>query len=123
MSFSVSVHRTSDKKILFGAPVAGDSDLHQYWSVPASQLDLPLLAQIYDDGLRISGDDLGRLHDEIWTLEKLWIEIISDDEVRTSDILGRTVVVPLLAHLSHRAESVLAAIELAQKIEGVLTIS
>ena len=44
-----------------------------------------------------------------------------DDEFRTYDILGRTVAVPLLAHLSHRAEFVLAAVELAQKIDRVLT--
>jgi hypothetical protein len=122
VSFSVSVHRTPDETLFF-APVAGDEDLHQFWSVPASQLDLPLLTQIYDEGLQVSGADLGRLHDEVWTLEKRWTEIISDDEIRTYDILGRTVAVPLLAHLSHRAESVLAAVELAQKIDGVLTIS
>jgi hypothetical protein len=84
VSFSVSVHRTPDE-ILFFAPVAGDGDLRQFWSVPASQLDLPLLAQIYDEGLQLSGADLGRLHDEVWTLQKLWIEIISDDEIRQSD--------------------------------------
>ena len=122
MSFSVSVHRTPDETIFF-APVAGDGDLHQFWSVPASQLDLPLLTRIYDKGLQVSGADLGRLHDELWTLEKRWTETISDDEFRTYDILGRTVAVPLLAHLSHRAEFVLAAVELGQKIDGVLTIS
>jgi hypothetical protein len=122
VSFSVSVHRTPEETLFF-APVAGDRDLRQFWSVPASQLNLPLLAQIYDEGLQVSGADLGRLHDEIWTLEKRWTEVVFDDEIRTYDILGRTVVVPLLAHLSHRAESVLAAAELAQKIDGVLTIS
>jgi hypothetical protein len=122
VSFSVSVHRIADE-ILFSAPVAGDADLHQFWSVPASQLDLPLLAQVYDEGLEVSGADLGRLHDEVWTLQKRWIQIIPDDETRTYDILGRTVAVPLIAHLSNRAESVLAAVELAQKIDGILTIS
>jgi hypothetical protein len=92
VSLSVSVHRVPDE-ILFLAPVAGDADLHQFWSVPTSQLDLPLLAQIYDEGLRLSGADLGRLRDEVWTLQKHWIEIISDDENRTYDILGHTVAV------------------------------
>ena len=76
-------------------------------------------AQIFDEGLQLSGADLSPLHDEVWTLQKLWIEIISDDQIRTYDILGRTVTVPLLAHLSHRAESILAAVELAQKIDRV----
>ena len=113
MSFSVSVHRTPDE-ILFGAPVAGDSDLHEFWSAPASQLDLPLLAEIYDEGLRLSGADLGRPR---FGPLKYWIEIIPDGQIRTYNILERTVAVPLLAHLSHRADSLLAAVELAQKIE------
>jgi hypothetical protein len=66
----------------------------------ASQPHLPLLAQAYDEGLQVSGADLGRLHDEVWTLQKRRTEIISADEIRTDDVLGRSVAVPVRAHLS-----------------------
>lgn len=104
-------------------PVAGDGDFHDFWSVPASELGLTLLARAYDDGLQVSGEDLSRLEQEVWALQKYWAESVPAGEVRHADIVGRKVEVPLFVHLSHRAESVLTAIEVAKSVDGVLTIS
>ena len=122
VSFTVSVGRTPEE-LLFDAPVGADGDVHQWWSHPATKLNLPLVSDLYKNGLQVSGDDLARLKEEMVALEKYWCEAVPSDEVRTYDILGRSVDVPLLAHLSYRADSVMAAIELAQQVDGELTIS
>lgn len=62
----------SPEETLLLAPVAGDSDFHDFWSVAASESGLTCLAQAYDDGLQVSGDDLNRLEQEAWALQKYW---------------------------------------------------
>ena len=122
VSFSVAVGRTPEET-LFLAPVAGDSDFHDLWSVPASELGLALLANTYDDGLRVTGEDLSRLEQEVWALQKYWAESVPDGDVRHDDIVGRKMGVPLFVHLTHRAESVLSAVQVAKGVDGILTIS
>jgi hypothetical protein len=119
----VSVRRSPQETLIF-APVAGDSDFHDFWSVPASELGLTCLAQVYDNGLQVSGDDdLNRLEQEVWALQKYWARSVPDGDFRHYDKDGRKVDVPLFAHLAHRAESVLTAIEVAKGVDGVLTSS
>ena len=54
-------------------PLGGDGTVAEYWCGPAERLGLPLLAQIYQQGLRISNQEkLKQLSRELDTLEAHW---------------------------------------------------
>lgn len=95
----------------------------EWWSRPAARLGLPLLARAYDEGLKVHGQELVALRREVEALSAYWVESVGDDEVRSTEIGGRTFDVPLLVHLTNRAEGVESAIRLAIVVGGYLTIS
>ena len=125
MSFSVSVNtdERGDQENLYWAAVAGDGEMHEFWSRPAVRLGLPLLANAYAAGLKLRGDELVALRHEVEALCADGVGSVSDDETRTTTIGNRTFDVPLLVHLMDRAESVESAIRLAIAVDGYLTIS
>jgi hypothetical protein len=125
MSFAVSVNTDArgDQESLYWSAIAGDGDMHEFWSGRAVRLGLPLLANAYNAGLKLCGDELVALRHEVEALWANWVESVSADETRTTTIGNRTFDVPLLVHLMDRAESVESAIRLAIAVDGYLTIS
>ncbi len=113
----------ADTLCLFHAPFGADGTVHEYWSTPAIHRELPLITSIYQDGLQVDGDDLDRLESELSELERYWDECV-DPEIMVTTTLGRHALqVPLLVHLSNRADSLRAAIRVARTCDGYLTIS
>jgi hypothetical protein len=86
MSFAVSVNTEArgDQESLYWSTVAGDGDMHEFWSGPAARLGLPLLANAYDAGLKLGADELVALRDEVEALCANWVESVGD-ETRTTN--------------------------------------
>jgi hypothetical protein len=125
VSFSVAVNtdERAGQESLYWAPVASDGDMHDLWSGPSLRLGLPLLARAYGNGLKLHGDELVALRQEVEALSADWVETVSDDATKATGIGTRSFDVPLLVHLLNRAEGVEAAIRLALAVGGYLTIS
>jgi hypothetical protein len=74
--------------------------MHEFWSGPSDRLGLALLARAYDDGLKLRGDGLVALRQEIETLSADWVKTVSDDHTKTTGIGNRNFDMPLLVHLT-----------------------
>ena len=58
---------------IYEAPLGADGAVGMWWSAIARELNLPLLAGIYNNGLRVSQpDELSRLDAELDQLETAW---------------------------------------------------
>jgi len=58
---------------LYDNPLGADGTVGEYWCIPAKRLGLPLLAQIYHEGLSVSTpEELEQLSRELDTLEAHW---------------------------------------------------
>jgi hypothetical protein len=97
----------------FEAPLGSESAVRMYWSVPARELGLPLLASIYDDGFHRACEwasvDLDRLSIELGKLVAHWSTLPIDSDIR-NDLIGRM-------------SSFLAAIKIAKACNGTVTIT
>jgi hypothetical protein len=153
MAFVVTVHRISDQAVfdavpadvtgaefdawaqrcsdltIFDEALGAGATIFDYWSTPASQLGLRLLARMYDDGLRISGAELDELARELDVLERHWSTLRLDREGTTTiheqraDGSWVTTQIPFEADLHERLGHVRVAIGIAKREPGLLLIS
>lgn len=147
MSFSVSVYRLADRefvstppvdawspefaiweeevkrRLVFDAALGSDVAVHRYWSGPAARAGLPLIAGIYESGLDAQGSDLDRLGDELLALQDLWSSEIDPSATERFACPGYEGEVPILYDLLfRRAEFLRGAIQIAQAIDGYLSV-
>ena len=96
MARSMSVYRPSDvlpstsggfsvpeaADTIYEQPFVSESGVLEFWSAPALELGLPLLASIYDEGfyrgIFWQGDQLAAVKAELLQLEKHWPIAVSD---------------------------------------------
>jgi hypothetical protein len=112
----------------YDAPLGAGGTIHSLWSKLAEDLHLPLIAQIYDGGLEVTGSDLDRLQNELETLVAHWsaLDLASEPlvEVWSQGDGGSPVIshVPLREDLLERARSLRTAIDIARDCSGVVSI-
>jgi hypothetical protein len=82
-----------------------------------------MLCAVYDNGLDVEGDALQSLRGELDALCRYWVDTVDPQATLNHDFWGRRVSVPLLAYLMNRADFVFAAIRLAQRVDGFLSLS
>ena len=133
MSFGIGVYRRTDDKLfnsppedvnsgmfdewfevcrdrtLYENPLGADGDIYEFWSKPASQLGLTKLKQIYNEGLRVLGSEIGDFASELATLERYW-------ESQRMDLAK-------LSGLKERMRALHEALEIARRHDGVVNIS
>ena len=124
MAYHVSVHTQNEggwKRQIYRKTVGADNIVFSYWTVPAYEIGLPLLAQIYHDGLELSSAQFDQLLCELQLLEKHWVESgagNSDQIVRPGeDGLW------LSEYLHAKAGLVREAVRIARESVGLVDIS
>jgi hypothetical protein len=97
---------------LFDAPLGSGAVVREFWSAPAEALRLPLIASIYDrgfyKGIEWSCGQLDQLEAELFQLERHWDSLDLTPDFRED--------------IRERLTSLRAAVEIARRIDGVLTI-
>jgi hypothetical protein len=78
-----------DRRLLFEAPVGSDHHVYTFWSVPAAELGLPLLRDLYQRALEVAGEGPSTLGAEVDVLQRYWLETVEDEAVITYGICGR----------------------------------
>ena len=63
-----------EKLNLYDAPLDAGAVVYDYWSKIADHLHLPLLAAIYNDGLKLFASEVPALESELEQLERHWQE-------------------------------------------------
>jgi hypothetical protein len=115
-----------DRLCLVEGPLASWDALYQYWTAPAQRLGLevvPNFSHVFDSGLRVEGEDLGRLRSDIVALQRYWVNEIGDDEVLIDGIGKRQFSVPLVVDLYQRAEQLLLAVRVAERCSAYISFS
>jgi hypothetical protein len=142
MSYRIAVYRRVDEDIivtssknvpapksLYENPIGAGDTIYRFWSTPAFQMKLPLLAQMYKEGLKVSGSDLNRLNAELEQLENYWKSTDLEAEssmkgtIYNSDATKERFEQPIVKHLKERAQYLREAIEIALAKDGVIFIS
>ena len=84
MPFSLSVHHLADLErlsdpaqcesvvSLFLDRLGSGGQIYDFWHLPAVELGLPLLSNLYEKGLTLSGDQLESISIELDRLESHW---------------------------------------------------
>src|SRR5262245_23716041 len=75
MAYHLSVHIETDgvpRRELYHKALGADDTICEYWYLPACQLGLQLLAQVYHEGLEIRPEQFDKLSDELQRLEEYW---------------------------------------------------
>lgn len=100
-------------KPLYDEPLGGEGPVREFWSAPAAQLGLPLLAAVYEHGFYLGicwhGDQLDAAEAEVARLEEFW--------------QGAGLDAGTLQGLSGRAAYLRTAVGLAREHGGILVIS
>lgn len=125
MSYTISVEDARGRDIYTNA-FGGGGTVFQYWSTPAKQLGLPLIAAIYNEACTWSGHDLQRIVRELVVLEAYWEhEGYEGHEPYTSmgSASGVTNVMSTLEHLQERAGHLRTAVQLATEHHGSVSVS
>ena len=153
MSFDISVHKRADddlftcppegawskefyawmalchSRTFYNNPLGSGSTIYHYWSTPAAELTLPLIASIYDSGLRLTGAELDRLAAELDVLEQHWgsLDFTAEPNIVEStmhdDGTEERNEIPFYDHLRERMGYLREAIQIARDEDGVLTVS
>lgn len=138
MSFSISVSLPHDeipmpddllqldawldecnKFVLYQQPLGGGHAVFNFWSLIASELQLPLISSIYNDGLSLaSPDELNQLTNELNQLENHWNSHKLEETKEKSASRYN-----LKEDLADRMQYVRTAIVVAQENKAVLTVS
>jgi hypothetical protein len=63
-----------EKLNLYDAPLDAGGVVYEYWSKIAHHLQLPMLAAIYNEGLKLSAGEIPALEIEMENLERYWEE-------------------------------------------------
>ncbi len=96
----------------FEQPLGSESAVREFWSSPAAELGLPLLASLYDEGfyrgIFWSGHELDQALRELASLEEYWARAPYDDETR--------------ADLCERAGWMRDALRLAARCQGWVSV-
>ena len=116
-------------RTLYDNPLGADDTIRRYWSSPAEQLELPLIAAIYNTGLRVGGADLLRLEEELDRLERQWATMDFSGEqkdggsapYKDGSIAAKEITV--LDHLRERSGYLREAIRIARASDGIVGIS
>jgi len=116
--FDAWQHRM-DEAYLFDAPLGADQTVWLYWSGVARTLDLPLLARIYELGLRLdTPSELDAVASELDRIEAGWQSLELPDPGPLSALRGY-----LREHLSERLAFFREAIRIAREHGAVLLVS
>ncbi len=116
-------------RTLYDNPLGSDHTIRRYWSSPAEQLGLPLIAAIYNAGLRVGGADLLRLEEELNRLERQWatMDFSGEQKDRGSapyeDGSIEAKEITDLDHLRERSGYLREAIRIARASDGIVGIS
>ncbi|MFN2512973.1 MAG: hypothetical protein ABR568_16325 [Pyrinomonadaceae bacterium] len=62
------------KRNLYDAPLDAGGVIYEYWSKIANHLHLPLIAAIYNEGLKLYASEVPALEIEMAKLERYWEE-------------------------------------------------
>jgi hypothetical protein len=151
MAFSITVHRRADDALYrsepaFGSesfdrwikecqarwvyenPLGADGTVFELWHVPAHHLGLPMIGSIYQNGLRVEGQQLADLSRELDALEVFWDNTdFSDARPMSCHALGddgkeEVRFLPLREHLQERLGHLREAIRIAQECDGMVDI-
>jgi hypothetical protein len=100
-------------------PLGGDGTVYRFWSGPASELQLPMLAGLYNQGIVAETyEQLCQLEQELEVLQGHWDTHELRDPDARSGINGNEK-----EHLHERMGYVLQAIKQAKETGAKLTIS
>lgn len=105
--------RVGDGSIdLYNQPFGSEWSVRELWSAPAVELDLPLLASVYDvgfhHGIAWTVEELPQVKSELRTIEGYWAGVpLSTDE---------------RAHFEERAGYLREAIQIAEQQAAVIVI-
>jgi hypothetical protein len=77
---------------LYEQPLGSEAAIREFWSVPAAELELPLLTSLYDQGfyqgIFWEGDELVQAASELACLENHWVKM-QLDATRYADLRDR----------------------------------
>jgi hypothetical protein len=132
MGFSVWVWvdgEDGSRRQVFHKSLGPEATIFAYWHTVAFQLELPLVAQIYNEGLEVRGPWLQELWVELDKLERHW----QSTHTGGCEQIPRSVRLPngkigdqpinLLDYLLEKLNFVREAIRLATKFSGAVQIS
>jgi hypothetical protein len=152
MSFGITVHRLSDdelfkthpadvyseefdhwikdcqERLLYENPLGADGTVFELWNVPAHEIGLPLVGAIYNDGLRVAGEDLDRLSRELDALERFWDDAdfsqagSMNQHIIHADGSQESRAIPLRDDLQERLGYLREAIRIAAENDGIVEI-
>jgi hypothetical protein len=132
MAFHITVHEASSNgsaRLVYHKRLGTDDDVFRYWHAPAFELGLPLVAQIYHDGLEVRGELLVLLSSELDRLEAHWTETgVGDLDLVVRLVSGQDgqlqeASTPLREHLCQKLSLLRTAIGIATQTAGMLEIS
>jgi hypothetical protein len=146
MAFHITVHRRTDDELFRSHPEVGTDDfeswlaecqtrwvyenpfgadgtVHDFWHLPARDRGLPLIGNIYENGLRVEGHQLVELSKELDHLEAIWSRMdLGKGEWITYVDCQTHQLLTVQEHLHERLAYVREAIRAAQDCDGVLEI-
>jgi hypothetical protein len=109
----INVYRQGGGESLYDNPMGSESAVREFWSEPAADLGLPLLADVYEHGFHRgntwSGSALRQVVDELARLEEYWA---------SAGLPGN-----VLADLRERAGYLWAAVAIAERCGGFVDIA
>ena len=132
MPYHISVHTPQDggwRRDVYHKSLGPDDNVFAYWHLPALDLGLPLLAQIYHEGLDVHGHQLDTLELELQKLAEYWeathvgrSEQIPHSVTQPDGTIGQRYVW-VCDYLRERVSYVGEAVRVAKESKGVIEIS
>lgn len=105
--------KEADGKCLYDQPLGNESSVRLFWSYPAAEIGLPLIADMYergfDEGIEWSDEQLEQVEQELLHLEKHWKAQNLHQELHTD--------------LRERMQYLREAIKVARQHDGVISIT